>query len=228
LVGVAGRLIRTGQPIFCGLQSARAGRCCDGRACIRRKLALPRVVPGGWTRTKGAGLAAVTGVAVASLNGVWVQTADADLGDISDLLDQVAATGLPHCLQLRPDSVARLAGLARRRGMAHSESIPLMAVEDPGQLEAAQSVSGLAIRELLPEEAQLHASVAAAGFEIPLGLLLPLITPEVLAAPGVRCYLGEAGGQPVTTGLGVRLGSSVAIFDIATPPSIAGAVMARP
>jgi ribosomal protein S18 acetylase RimI-like enzyme len=188
------------------------------RAFIDSWLYLASSVPGGWTRAKGAGLAGVTGVAVASLNGVWVQTVDPDLGDITDLLDQVAATGLSHCLQLRPGAVARVSELAGRRGMAHSENIPLMALEDPGQLDAAQAVSGLVIRELVPDEAQLHARVAAAGFEIPLRMLLQLMTPEVLAAPGVRCYVGEAGGQPVTTGLGVKLGHNVAIFNIATPP----------
>jgi ribosomal protein S18 acetylase RimI-like enzyme len=96
--------------------------------------------------------------------------------------------------------------------------MPLMALEDPGQLNTAQAVSGVVIRELSPDAAQLHARVAAAGFEIPPQVLLQLMTPEVLATPGVRCYLGEAGGQPVTTGLGVKLGSSVAIFNIATPP----------
>jgi hypothetical protein len=48
--------------------------------------------------------------------------------------------------------------------MSHFEDIPLMAVENPGQLNAAQAISGLVIRELLPDEAQLHARVAAAGF----------------------------------------------------------------
>jgi hypothetical protein len=75
---------------------------------------------------------------VASLNGVWVQTLDADLDDISDLLDQVAATGLPHCLQLRPGAAGRLAELADARGMVFAENIPLMTVENPGQLDAAQ------------------------------------------------------------------------------------------
>ena len=175
-------------------------------------------VPGGWIRAKGAGLAGVTGVAVASLNIVWVQEVDADLEDISDLLDQVAGTGLPHCLQLRPGAVGRLAELAGRRGMTLSDNIPLMAIEDPSQLNAAPAMSGLVIRELLPDEAQLHARVAAAGFEIPPKLFLQLMTPEVLATPGVRCYVGEADGKPVTTGVGVKLGSNVAIFNIATPP----------
>jgi GNAT superfamily N-acetyltransferase len=102
--------------------------------------------------------------------------------------------------------------------MALEEDIPLMALEDPHQLDAAQSVSGLTIRELSPSEAHLHARLAAAGFEAPAEMFLQLMTPALLAAAGVRCYLGEAGGQPVTTGLGVTLGSYTGIFNIATPP----------
>jgi N-acetylglutamate synthase len=175
-------------------------------------------IQGGWTRSKGGGLAAVTGVAVPTLNGVWAERVDADTSDIADLLDQVAATGLTHCLQFRPGGADRLVELATRRSMARDEVIPLMALEDHGQLAAAQAVSGLTIRELSPGEAHLHARMAAVGFEVPVEMFLQLMTPSVLAAPGVRCYLGEVGGQPVTTGLGVKLGSYVAIFNIATPP----------
>jgi N-acetylglutamate synthase len=179
---------------------------------------LASAVPGGWAHGNGAGVAAVTRVAVPTLNGVWVQKVDVGAEDISDLLDEVAATGLPHCLQFRPGSDSRLVNLAASRGMAHLEDIPLMVIEEPGQFSAAQAVGGLVIRELLPDEAPLHARVAAAGFQVAPEMFLQLMTPAVLAAPGVRCYLGEVDGQPVTTGLGVKLGSNVAIFNIATPP----------
>jgi len=42
-----------------------------------------------------------------------------------------------------------------------------MVMEDSAMLGRAQRVAGLEIRQLRPEEAQLHASVAAAGFEAP-------------------------------------------------------------
>ncbi len=44
----------------------------------------------------------------------------------------------------------------------------------------------------------------------------------MLRVPGVRCYLGEAGGRPVTTGMGVTVGGSVGVFDIATAPADSG------
>jgi N-acetylglutamate synthase len=179
---------------------------------------LASAVPGGWARGNRAGVAAVTRTALPTLNGVWVQQVDADADDISELLDDVAATGLPHCLQFRPGAGAGLVNLAASRGMSPLEDIPLMVIEDPGHLNAAQAVDGLVIRELLPDEAPLHARVAAAGFEVPPEMFLQLMTPALLATPGLRCYLGEERGQPVTTGLGVSLGAYVAIFNIATPP----------
>ena len=100
--------------------------------------------------------------------------------------------------------------------MTRGEDTPLMVLEDSRQLDAAQAVSGLAIRELSPEEAQLHAHVAAAAFQLPVEMFMQLMTPA-LGAPGVRCYLGYVAGEPVTTGLGVTIGSYVGIFNIATP-----------
>jgi N-acetylglutamate synthase len=173
---------------------------------------------GGWVRAKGGGLGGVTWVPAPTLNGVWVAGADADSEHIAELLDEVAATGLPHCLQFRPGAVDRMTKLALSRSMTREEDIPLMALDDASQLDAAQAVSGLTIRELSPKEASAHARLAAAGFELPVEMFLQLTTPALLAAPGVRCYLGEVEGQPVTTGLGFTIGSYVAIFNIATPP----------
>lgn len=176
-------------------------------------------VPNGWSRYEDGVLAAVTGVEVPTLNGVWVGRVEADSGTVADLLDEVAATGLPYCLQSRPDASGPADGLAAARGMRRDEIIPLMALERQGALHSAGGPNGLAIRELEPSEADLHATVAADGFEAPREPFLRLMTPSLLDAPGVRCYVGEVGGMPVTTGLGVTLGSSVGIFNIATPPA---------
>ena len=44
----------------------------------------------------------------------------------------------------------------------------------------------------------------------------------MIARPGLRCYVGESDGEVVTTGLGATRGSSVGIFNIATPPEHRG------
>ena len=106
--------------------------------------------------------------------------------------------------------------------MQRDREHPLMVLEDPALLGPARQATGLTIRQLDPEEAELHAGVAAAGFGVPEEPFRQLVTPGVLRVPGVRCYLGEAGGRPVTTGMGVTVGGSVGVFDIATVPACRG------
>jgi len=176
-------------------------------------------MPNGWARTEPGAVAMVTGVGIHTLNGVWVASPNARAEDVAGLLDQVAATGLPHCLQARPGIAARLQDQATARGMEPEEHIPLMVLEDPRDISTNAAADSLSIRELAPAEAPEHARLAAAGFEAPAEPFLQLMTPSVLAAPGVRCYLGEVDGEPVTTAVGLTLGSYVGIFNVATPPA---------
>jgi ribosomal protein S18 acetylase RimI-like enzyme len=180
---------------------------------------LAAAAPGGWSRTEGEGaaVAASTGVPFPTLNGVWVGSARVEPEVIRDLLEQLSATGLPHCLQVRPDDVGRLGVLADSLGMTADERIPMMVLDGPPRV-AYDQANALVIRELTPPEAYLHARVAAAGFEAPEEPFLQLMTPAAIAAPGVRCYLGELDGQAVTTGVGVTVDDHVGIFNIATPP----------
>jgi len=186
----------------------------------------------GWARREGGVLAAMTGVALTNCNGVWAEHVDPDEDTVAALLDQVAAAGMPYCLQLRPGASLALTNLPVIRGMVPDAQVPLMVLEGPGALEAAQQVDGLEIRELAPEAAREHATIAARGFGAPEELMVQLTTPALLRLPGVHCYVGEVDGQPVTTGLGLTLFPFVGIFAIATPPpyrgrGYAGALTAR-
>jgi hypothetical protein len=176
--------------------------------------------PQGWALRDGGAIAGVSGVSLPTLNGVWAERINPDPPTVAALLDRVAATGLPHCLQLRPGGSPALAGLAMMRGMSREEQDdPLMVMEDLAMPGRPHHIAGLTIRQLHPEEAPLHVRVAAAGFEIPQEPFRQMITPSMLRLPGVRCYLGEASGHPVTTGIGVTLGAFIGIFNIATPPA---------
>jgi ribosomal protein S18 acetylase RimI-like enzyme len=96
--------------------------------------------------------------------------------------------------------------------------IPLMVLAGPDRLSPGQGPAELEIRELDSDAAVMHAQVAAAGFEAPVELFSQMMTPSILALPGVHCYLGEVDGNPVSTGLGVITDASVGVFNIATPP----------
>lgn len=179
-------------------------------------------LPDGWTKIESGAFAGVSGVALPTLNGVWVGDVGIAADSVSGLLDRVEATGLPYCLQVRPRGAAHLRELAATRAMTSDDDVPLMAFTDPSALDASRHAQGLVIRELQPAEAGRHASAAAAGFETPVEFFEQLMTTRILEAPGVRAYLGEVDGQPVTTGLGVTLGSHVGIFNVATSPEHRG------
>lgn len=183
---------------------------------------LVAAVPGGWTRREHGVLAVVTGVAVPTLNGAWVEGTSLDELLLSDILDEIADLGLPYCLQLRPGCADELAAIAAGRGMVREEEVPLMVLEGPLDLRAPQEVEALGIRQLAPEESLVYAETAARGFGGPEDPFVQLLTPEVLRTPGTRCYVGMVGGEVVTTGMGVTLGDFVGIFNIATPPEHRG------
>jgi hypothetical protein len=157
-------------------------------------------------------------VPVAGLNGVVVDRVDADLKDVESLLDAVADTGLPYFLEARSGCGPPLADLAAERGMVRGGDLPLMALDGADDLPDAWP-DGLRVRRLAPDEAQLHADVAAAGFEAPPEIFRQLMTPAVLNLAGMCCYIGEVDGQSVSTGYGLTIGDFVGIFNVATPPS---------
>lgn len=176
----------------------------------------------GWFRREGGVVAAVSHAPVATLNGVWSERVDLDAALVDDLLDQVEAYHVPCCLQLRTKADPALTAMATARGMSLQETIPLMLLEDPSALTAAQDVDTLVVRELAPEEAGVHARIMALGFGAPEAIFAQLLTPSVLALSGVRCYVGEVGSEPVTTSLGATVGSSTGVFNVATPPEHRG------
>src|SRR5437588_9587133 len=174
-------------------------------------------LPYGWAERAGGAVACVTTVFLPTLNGVWVDELDPPVERVAQLLDRVAAEGLPYCLQLRPGTGEALGELARERDMSREQDVPLMVLQEPGKLECATPAE-LVIHPLAPAQAHRHASVAAAGFGAHEEHFRRLIAPALLELAGVRCYVGEAAGEPAVSGLGYTMADGVGIFNIATPP----------
>lgn len=61
-----------------------------------------------------------------------------------------------------------------------------------------------------------HAQVLAAGFGMPREWADAFATEALLAAPGAVFYVGYQDGEAVTSGLGLRTGRTIGIYNIAT------------
>jgi ribosomal protein S18 acetylase RimI-like enzyme len=181
--------------------------------------ALMAVHPDAWMETRPGLVACVTGIPLAGLNGIWCSERDASPADIADLLREVERRGVPHVLQLRPGTDASVLAIAEKRGLIRDEDVPLMRLDDPAALQSAHAAAlGLTIRQLGPEDGDLHAHMVGAGFGEEPEHFVRLLPPSVMAADGVRAYVGEVDGQVVTTAFGMTRGDYVAIFNVATPP----------
>jgi N-acetylglutamate synthase len=178
--------------------------------------------PSGRVVRHGRAAAVITGIPAPTLNTIWLERPDAAAGDVGALLDELSATGLPYSLGLRPASDGALARLAAGRGMILAGELPLMAADTASAAVAVPVPSGLSIRRLGPDEAPLHAAIAAVGFGVDPAIAQALVNPGMLRLESVRGYVGEAAGRPVGTSLGVTIGAFTAIFNVATLPVARG------
>lgn len=173
-------------------------------------------------KTAGDASLLITGVPLATLNGVLTDRVTATAADVGALLDIVALTSLPYSIMIRPGCKNEVIELAKQRGMVEDESIPLMAMHLTERVREFAQHPDLSIRTLKPDEAGVHAALAAEGFDAPLEMFERLITPAVLAQPGCYAYVGSVNGRDVVTAFGCTIGDHVGIFDVATPAAHRG------
>ena len=61
-----------------------------------------------------------------------------------------------------------------------------------------------------------HILTAAAGFEMPVDWVEAIMSEALAVRPEVAVYVGYTDGHPVSTGLGIRTGRTIGIYNIAT------------
>jgi GNAT superfamily N-acetyltransferase len=67
-----------------------------------------------------------------------------------------------------------------------------------------------------------HIRTAADGFGIPQAWMEAIMSEDLVGTPGASVYVGYTDGEPVTTGLGVRTGRTIGVYNIATIESARG------
>jgi ribosomal protein S18 acetylase RimI-like enzyme len=173
--------------------------------------------PEAWSETSDGIMACATGIPTPGLNGIFCSRRDPDPDELRRLLGELGKRGVPHLLELRPETHDAALAVAADSDLVPGDDMPLMRLDDPAALEAAsRAVPALTIRELEPHEVDLHARVAASAFGEDPEHFIRLLPREVMALDGLRVYIGEVDGEIVTTGLGFTVDDCVGIFNIAT------------
>jgi N-acetylglutamate synthase len=182
---------------------------------------MPLEVPGSWVDYRDGVNAVATMIPSPYLNGVFVETIDADVDFVKSQLQRVADSGVPYSIQLRFGSSQDLLNIPLELKMKRDPDVPALVLEELNNVNFSLA-DDLTLRTLPPEQAALHAKVAAVSFEDPVEYFVQLITPAVLKHPRVGCHIGEVNGNPVTTGIGLTREDRVGIFNIATLPEHRG------
>jgi GNAT superfamily N-acetyltransferase len=82
---------------------------------------------------------------------------------------------------------------------------------------AVKPSAGLEIRHVLDRDGvNDHVLAGAGGFGIPVSWMEAIVTEALLDLPGASLYVGYSDGQPVTSGLGIRTGRTIGVYNIAT------------
>jgi hypothetical protein len=81
-----------------------------------------------------------------------------------------------------------------------------------GELRRVNDAAGIAA----------HVEAAAAGFEMPVDWVRAVVTPGLIGDPAASLYVGFEAGVAVASGLGIRTGSTIGVYNIATVEAARG------
>ncbi|MGZ6345052.1 MAG: GNAT family N-acetyltransferase [Candidatus Limnocylindrales bacterium] len=173
-------------------------------------------------RVDGVALIA-TGLPLRLFNQVLVEGGEATPAAIASAVAVTRDRGDRFVVNLRSGADDRFIALMGELGLVPLSDeppspgmalYPLPAEASPG------APPGHEIREVT-DAAGLEDNIRATaeGFELPESILRAVIDMTLVGDPGTALYVGYTGGEPVTSGLGVRTGRTIGVYNIATVPS---------
>ena len=134
--------------------------------------------------------------------------------------------GSPFVVNLRVGPDDRFIALMQELGLEpRSEGtwLPGMALNPLPAERTPGALPGHEIRQVTgPSGLEDHIRTAAAGFELPEDLLRAVVVIDLIGREDVAIYVGYSDGEPVSTGLGIRTGRTIGVYNIATIESARG------
>ena len=179
---------------------------------------------------RGDGVALIaSGLPVPLFNQVLIEDERATRAMIAEAVDVMRGRGSPYVVNLRIGADDAVVPIVAELGLVPLSSRPWM----PGMAlhpvprhpatEAARPSEPApdehAIRRVTDDAVlQDHVQAAAIGFDMDEALVRTIMGGSLEAADDVAVYVGYTDGLPVTSGLGLRTGRTIGVYNIATVP----------
>ena len=161
-----------------------------------------------------------TGIPAAFFNGVYVTAPVAEPeATVREAIEFMSAHHVPWLLWVREGVDDALLDAGRRAGLRDAGGPPGMVLPAlPSIGERTASPNGFEV-EVVVDDAGIEtfADVAASGFEMPLEVVRRLVTGETIADPDTIAVIGSVGGAPVSVALASISGTTIGIYNVATP-----------
>ncbi len=161
-----------------------------------------------------------TGIPAAFFNGVYAARPVADPeGVVQEAIEFMFAHDVPWLLWVREGVDEALLDAGRRAGLRDAGGPPGMVLPAlPPPAERSVPPEGFEV-EVVADDAgiEIFADVAARGFEMPLEIVQRLVTGETIADPDMIAVIGSVDAVPVSVALASRSGTTIGIYNVATP-----------
>jgi ribosomal protein S18 acetylase RimI-like enzyme len=166
----------------------------------------------------------MSGLPVATLNGVFTDAARPDVTELDRAAARVAGLPLPWSIQFRGEPEPAAGRVAARYGLTDRTTSPLMVYHPAANQPAPPARASAAASVVVAYDGDRteYAAALATGFEAPPEIMAPFSSPEAFALPGAVPYLAREDGQVVAVGFGVFGEGIAGVFNIATVPAYRG------
>ena len=163
-----------------------------------------------------------SGLPIRFFNQVLIEHEDAAPEAIEAAVGAIRERGQPFVVHLRRRTDDHFRALVHALGLvlpADASPMPGMALH-PIPASGPTIPAGHEIRQV-DDQAGMddHIRTGALGFGMPEDMLRAIVPPDTWLRPGNTVYVGYTDGQPVTTGLGSRTGTTLGVYNIATVES---------